>query len=106
MNVLRLLARGGAPPGIPGSAGTIYLKDSAEPTGDVIIDNGGVGSGLGTLPITGLASFRDVTIRYETKTLLAPGVDESTEDSRTGSAFHRGVAELWRQAFFGEPARD
>ena len=55
-------ARGGNV-AISASAGTIYLKDNAQPLGDLIIDNGGVSSGYVTPLKTALSSFDELKIR-------------------------------------------
>ena len=46
-----------------GNAGTIYLKDNAQPRGDLIVDNGGGMSGRETGMKTALASFGSITLR-------------------------------------------
>jgi hypothetical protein len=48
--------------GVPGSAGTIYLRDNAQPAGELIVDNGNV-SAAETAPLrTGLATVRGISI--------------------------------------------
>ena len=50
-----------------GSAGTIYLEDNAEASGDLIIDNGGLTSGLTTPLRTDLTTFKSLEIRNRGK---------------------------------------
>jgi YD repeat-containing protein len=49
--------------GVNGASGTIYLKDNAEGSGDLIIDNGAAASAKNTPLSTSLASFRSVKVR-------------------------------------------
>ncbi len=50
-----------------GSAGTIYLKDNAQAHGDLIVDNGSIGSNLSTPMRTALSSFRSLVVRNAAK---------------------------------------
>ncbi|MDH3892846.1 MAG: hypothetical protein OEV49_17425, partial [candidate division Zixibacteria bacterium] len=56
-----IYVRGGATR--PGSAGTIYFKDSTETYGEVVINNGGYNASPTTSFKTGLTSFKKLTVR-------------------------------------------
>src|SRR5207249_1832589 len=48
----------------PAAAGTIYLKDNAQTYGDLIVDNGDIGSALSTPWRSTLSTFRSLTLRH------------------------------------------
>lgn len=47
----------------PGGAGTVYLKNSSETTGEVIFDNNGIDGTYFSPLLTNLANFKKITIR-------------------------------------------
>src|SRR5205823_12925705 len=55
----------------PGSAGTIYLRDTDESLGELIVDNGSVSSSLTTAAKTGLNALRSLTVRSSASLALA-----------------------------------
>jgi hypothetical protein len=60
-----VVAAGGSGGGLPqsGGAGTVYLKDRAQPSGRLILDNAGILSSLSTPIMTSLALLGDVILR-------------------------------------------
>jgi hypothetical protein len=71
--VANISARGGNA-GKVGAAGTIYLKDNAQTNGDLIIDNGGIISGLITPLRTALSAFRSLKVRGNQNLQVASSV--------------------------------
>ncbi len=65
-----IYARGGTTR--PGSAGTIYLKDSADVSGTIIVDNGGVASTVTTPHLTGLPDSESITVQNQGRYNVGP----------------------------------
>ena len=58
-----IAACGGSGPGVPASAGTIYLQNNADSHGHLIVDNGGASNRYATYLLTDLTTFRNLSVR-------------------------------------------